>query len=125
MTRLTCRAAFIILVASITLLSLVPPALRPVTAAPHSIEHLLIFAVTAAAMALAFSWRWWAQAAGLALFAVAIETAQLFVPGRHARLSDLVVHLFGAGLGLAAVHVACRLNWPASRGDTGPSPTLR
>ena len=120
MIRLTCRTALIVLVAAITLLSVVPPLWRPVTSAPHSIEHLLVFVVTGLALAMAYSWRWWLQAAALALFAVAIEAAQLFVPGRHARLSDLAVHLAGAGIGIAAAHLAAVLSRSARQPDAAP-----
>jgi VanZ family protein len=116
MIRLVCRVALLILVAAITLLSLVPPALRPVTA-PHHLEHLLIFAATGLAMALAFPWRWWSGGAALVLFTAAVEAAQLFVPGRHARFSDLLVNLFGAGLGLAIGYWLSRLSRPERRCD--------
>lgn len=115
MTPLVWRAAFIVLMLAITLLSLVPPTLRPSTAASHQVEHLLIFALTGLAIALSFRWRWPMQIGTLALFAAAIETAQLFVPGRHARLSDLVVNILGAGLGIGMAHLARRLNSPGLR----------
>jgi VanZ family protein len=36
------------------------------------------------------------------IFAGAIELAQLYTPGRHARLSDFVVDALAAGAGVAA-----------------------
>jgi len=115
MTSLIWRAPFIVLMLAITLLSLVPPAMRPNTAVSHQTEHLLIFALTGMTIALGFRWRWQAQIGALALFAAAIETAQLFVPGRHARLSDLVVNILGAGLGIGLAHLSRRLTRPAPR----------
>jgi len=53
-------------------------------------------------------------AIGLALFAGAIEVAELLVPGRHARLSDFVVNALAACIGLAASHVWRRTNQPAA-----------
>ena len=47
----------------------------------------------------------YSTAIGLVLFAGAIELAQLFVPGRHARLSDFVVDALAACIGLAASQV--------------------
>ena len=114
MRGLSCRVTLVVLLATITLLSLVPPAMRPVTAAPHHVEHLLVFAGAGITLGLGYSLRWWTQAATLALFAGAIETAQFFVPGRHARLSDLVVNIAGAWLGLAIAHGMARFSRPAS-----------
>lgn len=124
MTRMFWRATLVILVAAITVLSVVPPAWRPTTAASHQLEHLLIFAATGLAMALALSWRWWMQIAVLGLFAVAIETAQLFVPGRHARLSDLAVNIFGACLGIGVAHLVATFSRakPAGAAVSGPAP---
>jgi VanZ family protein len=117
MTRLLCRAMVVIMLVSIALLSLVPPTLRPVTAAPHSLEHLLVFAGVGIAFAVAYSVRWWTQARMLVLFAATIETAQLFVPGRHARWSDLAVNVAGACLGIAIAHAASRFSRSAARSD--------
>ena len=121
MTALVWRAAFIVLALAITLLSLVPPALRPSTAVSHQTEHLLIFALTGVAIGFGFRWRRLAQFAALALFAVAIETAQLFVPGRHARLSDLAVNILGAAIGIGVAHLARRINSPGPRRAAMPA----
>jgi len=48
------------------------------------------------------------------LFAGAIELAQLFVPGRHARLSDFTVDALAARIGLAASQVWRRNNRSAA-----------
>jgi VanZ family protein len=109
MIRVICRGALIVLMASITVLSVVPPGMRPVTA-PHHIEHLLIFAATGVVMALAFPWRLWLHVTTFALFTVVIEAVQLFAPGRHARFSDLAVNFLGACLGLAVGHFLARLS---------------
>jgi len=44
----------------------------------------------------------------LVIFAGVIEFAQLFVPGRHARLSDFIIDAFGACVGAALASVAAR-----------------
>lgn len=79
------------LAAAIVILSLVPPQLRPETDLPHELEHFLIFAATGAAFGLAYVVRSMLLATWLVTFAGAVELAQLFVPGRHARLSDFLV----------------------------------
>jgi VanZ family protein len=88
------------LAAVIVILSLVPPTLRPETAAPHSLEHFLIFAATGCAFGLGYKRRHDLLAIFLIIFSGAVEIAQLFVPGRHARLSDFVIDAVAACIGL-------------------------
>jgi len=90
-SRLGVRIAAWSLAATILVLSLVPPDLRPETGLPHKLEHLLIFAATGAAFGLGYDAKPGLLAIQLVIFAGAIEIAQLFVPGRHARLSDFLV----------------------------------
>jgi len=79
------------LAAAIVVLSLVPAELRPETGTPHVLEHSLIFAATGAAFSLGYQARPGPLAILLVTFAGAVEIAQLFAPGRHARLSDFLV----------------------------------
>src|SRR5262245_58506013 len=67
------------------MLSLGPPSIRPVTGAGHGLEHLLMFLATGVAFALGYPRRYWLLAIALLAFAAAIEIAQIWVPGRHAR----------------------------------------
>ena len=57
MMRNVFRIAFAFLLALIVYLSLVPPALRPVTPLPHDVEHFTIFAIAGAMLGLAFPGR--------------------------------------------------------------------
>jgi len=95
------------LAAAIVVFSMVPPDLRPVTDAPHALEHFVIFAATGLAFGIGYGPRY-PIAIALVIFAGAIEIAQLFVPGRHARLSDFLVDAFAACLGFFASHVVAR-----------------
>ena len=79
------------LAAAILVLSLVPSDLRPETGVPHKLEHLLIFAATGAAFGLGYEAKRGLLAVQLVIFAGAVEIAQLFVQGRHARLNDFLV----------------------------------
>jgi VanZ family protein len=79
------------LAALIIVLSVVPPGLRPQTAAPHQLEHLIIFAAAGFAFGLGFDQKRRQLAIYLVVFTGFVEFLQLFVPGRHARLSDFVV----------------------------------
>ncbi len=84
------RLAAWLLAVVITVLSLVPPELRPETGVPHNLEHAAIFAATGFAFGFGYS-RPRLTMVALVIFAGAIELAQTFVPGRHARLSDFIV----------------------------------
>ena len=97
------RIAAWLLLLAIAVLSLVPPWLRPETGAPHDFEHFAIFASTGFAFGLAYGRRHALVASALVVFTGAIELAQLFVPGRHARLSDFIVDLVAVCIGLVAV----------------------
>jgi VanZ family protein len=101
------RIAAWLLSATIVVASLVPPELRPTTDAPHDLEHFAIYAATGLAFGLGYGPRYPVTIA-MVIFAGAIEVAQLFVPGRHARLSDFIVDALAACIGLAASHVLMR-----------------
>jgi hypothetical protein len=88
------------LAAVIVILSLVPPTLRPETGAPHSLEHFTIFAATGFAFGLGYKRRHDLLAILLVMFSGAIEIAQLFAPGRHARLCDFIIDAVAACIGL-------------------------
>jgi VanZ family protein len=95
------------LAAAITVLSVVPPGLRPETGAPHHLEHFIIFAVTGLAFGLSYR-KNSLVAPLLVVFSGSVEVAQLLVPGRHARLSDFVVDAVAACFGLLAASLANR-----------------
>jgi VanZ family protein len=94
MMKAVRRSAWFLTLA-IVILSLVPPELRPRLGGPHALEHFVIFSATGVTSGLGYGPRY-STAIGLVLFAGAIELAQLFVPGRHARLSDFVVDALAA-----------------------------
>lgn len=79
------------LAAAIVILSVLPPRLRPETAAPHALEHFSIYLVTGVAFGLGYDRKRSALVLFLLFFAGAVEIAQLFVPGRHARISDFII----------------------------------
>ena len=65
-------------------------------------EHFAIFCATGAAFGLGYSsYRRLPLAIVLMTFAGAIEFAQIFAPGRHARISDFLVDAFAACIGVA------------------------
>jgi VanZ family protein len=93
-----------LLAATIVVLSMVPPSLRPETELPHNFEHFAIFAVTGLAFGLGYNIRFVGIAAALVIFTGAVELAQNFVPGRHARLSDFMVDALAVLIGLVAAY---------------------
>jgi VanZ family protein len=103
------------LTATIIILSVVPPSLRPETSLPHGIEHFLIYVVTGFAFGIAYELRYAPLAILLVLFAGSVEIAQLFVPGRHARLSDFVVDAVAMCVGALAVTLRSKLVHAMSR----------
>ena len=100
------RAVAWLLIVVISVLSLVPPSHRPVTGTPHNFEHFAIFMLTGLAFGLGYHFRHLSQAAGLIAFAGAIEIAQYWVPGRHARIGDFIVDAMSACIGVVAAWLA-------------------
>ena len=101
MIILIARAASWLLLGAITVLSLVPPTLRPVTGAPHDFEHFGIFIITGAAFAEGYQLRMWRFFLLATAYCAVLEVMQNFSPGRHARFSDFVVDSAGACAGIA------------------------
>ena len=49
------------------------------------------------------------QSIALVLFAAAVELMQVWVPGRHPRLSDFAAAVLGLGLGTGLAYVSTRM----------------
>jgi VanZ family protein len=96
-------------VIAIAALSLVASSLRPVTALPHDLEHAAIFAITGLMLGLGYPNRIQLQMSAMIVFAAVIELAQLYAPGRHARMIDFVVDALAACLGVACAAILLRL----------------
>jgi VanZ family protein len=89
-----------LILAAIVVLTLVPPELRPTTPVPHNNEHAIIFFLGATAFGFGYPGHELLLSVGALVFCAAIELAQLFVPGRHARLSDFLVDVSAALIGI-------------------------
>ena len=96
-------------IATIAVLSLVAPSLRPVTILPHGLEHAAIFALAGLAAGLGYPARPALTVGAFVIFAGAIELAQIPVPGRHARLSDVLIDALAACAGVAIAFAASRM----------------
>src|SRR5262249_53321899 len=65
---------------------------RPTTGAQHDLEHLVIFLATGMAFGFGYPDRFRLPTIiAQPTFAAAIEVAQIWAPGRHARMSDFLV----------------------------------
>jgi VanZ family protein len=107
--QILSRAAAWLLALAIVLLSVVPPSIRP-TVAPsyalaHVLEHLLAFLAIGLAFGVAYPRRGWTLTGALVAFTGAIEVVQLWVPGRHARISDFLLDATALciGMGLSRI----------------------
>ena len=97
--KLSRGVAWLILLAIVSV-TVVPPTLRPTTPTPHIIEHAAAFFVNAIAFSVGYPQRELVLSIGAVLFCAGIEAVQLFVPGRHARLSDFLVDAAAAVAGI-------------------------
>jgi VanZ family protein len=98
-----------ILAIIIVILSVVPPNLRPETGTSHAFEHGAIFFLTGTAFAVGYNRRHGLLAVLLVVFSGAVELAQLFAPGRHARLSDFIIDALAITGGLLTVSLVGRI----------------
>jgi VanZ family protein len=101
-----------LLLAAIFALSVVPAAVRPVVA-PQTIEHAAAFAIAGVLFVFAHELTFIRGAAVAVAYSGLIELVQLFVPGRHARLSDFLIDALAALIGSALGHHLRQVIWPA------------
>jgi VanZ family protein len=90
-----------VLLATAIVLTVVPAELRPVSGFPSPVEHFAMFFLIGSAFTLGYSRSDYALCVAAMAFAGLLELLQLFVPGRHARLSDFVVDALSAVIGIA------------------------
>ena len=100
------QAAAWLLAATIVVLFLGPPFVRPVT---WPLEHLLIFLATGVALGFGYLYRFGLLTIALPTFAAAIEVAQNWVPGRHARMGDFLVDAAASCLGVGLSYASLKL----------------
>jgi len=96
-----CQIAALLLFVANTIFSLVPPSYRPLTTLPHSFEHFVTFFFLGLALGLGYANRYLLNLLLLMAFASLIELAQIFVPGRHARVSDFLTDAIAATFGVS------------------------
>src|SRR4051812_41397181 len=109
----------------IIILSLVPGSNRPNSSMPGQLEHVTAYLFCSILLLRACApEQWGARLLFLCGLAAALETVQLFVPGRTSRLIDLGSSLAGAALGFLLVAIRSRggkfVNVPAQDGVLPP-----
>ncbi len=109
------QAAAWLLALAIVVLSLTPPSYRPTTGTSHSLEHLSIFLAAGAAFGIGYPNRFWILVPALVTYAGAIEIAQLWAPGRHARMSDFLVDAAALCVGIGLSHIFLKFRNAAIR----------
>jgi VanZ family protein len=111
-----------LLIAAAVFLSVGPQKFRPFTGIEHELEHYLAFAVVGLAFGLGYPRRGMILAVTAIAIAGALETAQLWVPHRHAYFSDFLVNGSAAWIGIA---LAALLNWIVRRYGVRRHPEIR
>lgn len=102
-----------LLAAAVTFATLGPPHDRPhVHVLGQDGEHALAFVLLGLAFGLAYPRNRVLVAAIAVVLTGALELAQFWAPGRHARLEDFIVDALTACVGLVA---AAALDWVAQR----------
>lgn len=101
MTILVRLSAWL-LAAAVTFATLGPPRYRPHAHLGQDGEHALAFILVGLAFGLGYREHRRLAAAIAVVLTGALELAQLFVPGRHARLEDFIVDALTACAGFVA-----------------------
>jgi hypothetical protein len=90
------------LLAFITFVTLSPIQYRPVLTPDPQVERFGAFLVTGVAFAFAYPASRRLAVVALVLAVIALEAAQLFVPGRHGHVRDATAKAFGVLMGVGA-----------------------
>src|SRR5690348_2333836 len=101
-----------LLAAAVTFATLGPPRYRPHANLGQDGEHALAFVLIGLAFGLAYRQQRLLSAAIAVVLTGALELAQLWAPGRHARLEDFLVDALAACAGFVA---AALLDWLVTR----------
>ena len=96
----TARIIAWIIVTGLITVSLVPASLRPGTGVSHNLEHFGSFLLAGIVWCIAYADRLVLWLGTMPVLAGGVELLQIFVPGRHARLSDFAVDALGGCVGI-------------------------
>ena len=104
------RLAGSLAIVAIAVLSLIPGNIRPHLVDQPKLEHVAAYLLTAAFLTLGYGKDRYPTfiAAGLSLYSVILEIAQLGIPGRHAQVLDCVSSSIGAVIGCSLAWIALK-----------------
>ena len=97
-----------LLLFTVAAFSVVSPDYRVSTFLPPDVEHFIVFLFVGLAFGLRYAPRYLLQLVALLSFTAAIELAELWAPGSHARLSYFIVDALGIGVGIGLAYVVAR-----------------
>jgi VanZ family protein len=98
-----------LLAAAVTFATLGPPRFRPHANLGQDGEHALAFVLIGLAFGLAYRQHRLLSAAIAVVLTGALEVAQFWAPGRHARLEDFIVDALAACAGFVVAALLDRL----------------
>jgi glycosyltransferase involved in cell wall biosynthesis len=101
MNERSIRAAVWLYAVALMLITLGPASVRPETTMPSYLEHLIAFGVSGLLFAAGYPARGMILILWGGTFAAFLECFQIWVPGRHARLIDLITDASGFWVGVA------------------------
>ena len=107
--RRTARILFWLTLAGVAFVTLSPIAFRPETPFGANKERFAAFALVSLWLVLGYPRHRLSGLAGLALVAAGLEAAQELVPGRHGRMHDAGIKIFGAVAGALAAAAVGRI----------------
>jgi VanZ family protein len=90
MLQVSSRIAFWTVLLSLAIMSIVPPSGRPVVA-PQLIEHAAAFLILGVLLVTAYNVRPRSGLLVTTFVACSIELSQILAPGRHPRMTDLII----------------------------------
>ena len=122
----TTRVIAWIILIGLIIISLVPAPLRPGTGVSHNWEHFGSFLLAGVIWCIAYADRLLLWLGTMPVFAGSVELLQIFVSGRHARLSDFAVDALGGSVGvliifLVAARYRALISTPVRRLPKGDS----
>jgi VanZ family protein len=112
MMTILFRISAWLLAAAVTFATLGPPSYRPHAGLGQDGEHALAFVLIGLAFGVAYRQHRLLTAVVAVVLIGALELAQLWAPGRHARLEDFIVDALTACAGFI---MAALLDWLARR----------
>jgi len=122
MRSILTRVSAWLLASAAIVLTVVPPGSRPLTGLPHTIEHFFFFLLCGLAFAAGYPRREPVLATIAVAFAASLETLQVWIPGRHARLSDFLVDACAMLAGIAIAYLLRRAHAAGATRDQHQMP---